>query len=182
MRYLAADLPGPLVIEEQPHKDERGFFTRVWCARESDEAGIVSRIAQINSSVTRETGTVRGMHLQRGLHGEAKTVRCVRGSLFDVVVDLRRGSPHFGKWFGTVLSADNRRALYVPPGFAHGFQTLEDDVEAFYSVSEFYAPEAEAGLDHSDPEVGIQWPLPVSRVSDRDRDLPGLDAFREGVS
>jgi len=179
MRFEPAGLGDAFVLDLDPREDERGFFARIWCAREAAEHGLETRVAQANLSWTRTRGSIRGLHMQTGEHVEAKLVRCVRGAIFDVAVDLRRGSSDFGRWTGVELSAENRRALYLPPGFAHGFQTLDDDAEVLYLVSEFYAPHAEAGLRFDDPDVGVDWPLPVTLVSERDRALPGLAAFRE---
>lgn len=169
MRFEETPLAGAFVIEIEPHADDRGFFARAYCAREFEEHGLEPRVVQANLSYNRSKGTLRGMHYQAPPAGEAKLVRCIRGAIHDVIVDLRRDSPTYLQHVGVDLTAENRRALFVPALFAHGFQTLEDEVEVFYQVSEFYTPGAERGLRHDDPALGISWPLPVSEISDKDR-------------
>ena len=172
MRFVETPVAGAWVIELEPFEDERGFFARSFCAREFEARGLETRLVQCNLSWNRRKGTLRGMHYQRPPAAEAKLVRCVRGALFDVVLDLRSGSPTEGRHHGVELSAANRRSLYIPPGCAHGFQSLVDDTEILYQMSEFYTPEAGAGVRHDDPRFGIAWPLPVAVISDRDRDWP----------
>ncbi|MEM1145778.1 MAG: dTDP-4-dehydrorhamnose 3,5-epimerase [Pseudomonadota bacterium] len=172
MKFQKTSLSGACVIDLETHDDNRGFFARVWCAHEFEDAGLKNGTAQINMSYNSKAGTLRGMHYQIAPHEEVKVVRCVRGALYDVIIDLRVDSPSFGQHFGIELSAKNRRALYVPEGFAHGFQTLEDDTEALYQVTEFYAPGSERGLRFNDSRFDIRWPLPVSTISDKDRDWP----------
>lgn len=169
MRFEETPLTGAFVIEIEPHADDRGFFARTYCAREFEEHGLETRVVQANLSYNRSKGTLRGMHYQAPPAGEAKLVRCIRGAIHDVIVDLRPDSPTYLQHVGVDLTAENRRALFVPALFAHGFQTLEDEVEVFYQVSEFYTPGAERGLRHDDPALGISWPLPVSEISDKDR-------------
>ncbi len=168
-------LNGAYLIDIEPRGDERGFFARGWCAREFEQQGLVNRMVQANLSFNATAGTLRGLHFQREPHAEVKLVRCTRGALFDVVVDLRPDSPTYRQWAGAELSADNRRAMYVPEGFAHGLQTLCDDTEVFYQVSAFYAPQAEGGLRWDDPAIGIDWPLPVAQISDKDSAWPWLE-------
>jgi len=169
---------GAYLIGLEPHADERGFFARAFCAREFAEHGLVERFVQANLSHNPHQGTLRGLHFQRSPHAEAKLVRCTRGVLFDIVVDLRAGSPTYAHWAGAELSADNRRALYVPEGCAHGFQTLSDDTEAFYLVSAFYTPDVEAGLRWDDPRLAIDWPIrPPRLISPKDAAWPTLDEF-----
>ena len=153
-------------------EDDRGLFAYGFRADEFARHGLIPTIAQINLSHTRDRGTLRGMHFQVAPHEEAKTVRCVRGAAYDVIVDLRPGSPTCCRWFGTELTADNRRALYVPPGFAHGFQTLTDDVEVIYLVSAYYAPAHAGGVRWNDPAFRIAWPLDPVKMHERDRTYP----------
>jgi len=169
VRFEETPLAGAFVIELEPHADDRGFFARAYCAREFEEHGLEPRVVQANLSYNRSKGTLRGMHYQAPPAGEAKLVRCIRGAIHDVIVDLRPDSPTYLQHVGVDLTAENRRALFVPALFAHGFQTLEDEVEVFYQVSEFYTPGAERGLRHDDPALGISWPLEVSEISDKDR-------------
>lgn len=176
MRFLESRLQGAWLIEPEPLADERGFFARTWCRREFASRNLDTEIAQTSLSFNRKAGTLRGLHYQRPPHEETKLVRCTRGALWDVIVDLRPFSPTRGQWQGFELSADNRRALYVPKGFAHGFQTLEDATEASYQISAFHVPEAAAGLRWDDPSLGIAWPLPVSVISERDLHWPLLAA------
>jgi dTDP-4-dehydrorhamnose 3,5-epimerase len=176
MIFTETELPGAYTIDIDPREDERGFFARAWCAEEFAQYDLVTRVAQSNVSYNARRGTLRGMHYQVPPHAEVKIVRCTRGAIYDVIVDLRPESSTHRRWIGVELSADNRRMLYVPEGFAHGFQTLEDDTEAFYQVSEFYAPGAERGLRWNDPALGIEWPLPDDPiVSEKDRTWPDFE-------
>jgi dTDP-4-dehydrorhamnose 3,5-epimerase len=173
MRFTEARLPGAFMIDLEFIRDSRGFFSRAWCERELAQNGLETRVAQCNLSHSGHRGTLRGMHYQRPPFQEAKVIRCIRGSMYDVIVDLRPDSPCFRGWMGVELSASNRRSLYVPPGFAHGFQTLEDDTEAFYMTSEFFTPDAEGGVRWDDPVFGIRWPIdPPSVISDKDASWP----------
>jgi dTDP-4-dehydrorhamnose 3,5-epimerase len=176
MRFTETQLPGAFIIDIQPLEDERGFFARGFCERELAEHGLIPRVVQANISFNRRKGTLRGMHSQVAPHEETKLVRCTRGALYDVIVDLRPDSSTYLQWTGVELTADNRRALFVPQGFAHGFQTLQDDTEAFYQVSEFYTPAAERGLRHDDPAIGIDWPLAVASISAKDAAWPDVQA------
>lgn len=160
------------LIELEPRGDDRGFFARAWCRRELEAAGLDTSFAQANMSGSVHTGTLRGLHFQRPPFSEVKLVRCVRGAILDVIVDIRVGSPTYLQWGGFELSADNRRSLYVPQGFAHGFQSLTDDVELYYQVSEYYSPEHEFGLRFDDPALGIDWPRPVTVMSEKDQSWP----------
>lgn len=160
------------MIQLEQHGDERGFFARSWCRREFEEHGLDPRLVQCNLSFNRSKGTLRGMHYQQAPFGEAKLVRCVRGALHDVIIDLRPHSPTYKQHFGVELSAENRSALYVPEGFAHGFLTLEDDTEVFYQMSQFYSAEHSRGLRWDDPAFGIWWPTEVRVISERDRTYP----------
>lgn len=165
-------LDGVLRVDADPRRDERGAFTRLFCATELAPLLGERRIVQINLSLTRQAGAVRGLHFQHPPHAEMKLVRCVRGRVWDVVVDLRRESPTFLRWHGELLSAANQRMLVIPEGCAHGFQVLEEDSELLYLHTEFYRPEAEGGVRHDDPALAVDWPLPVLDLSARDRQHP----------
>jgi dTDP-4-dehydrorhamnose 3,5-epimerase len=160
------------LIKPERHEDERGFFARTWCQREFEEHGLDADLVQCNVSFNKTKGTVRGMHFQTAPHEEVKLVRCTRGRVFDVIVDVRPRSTTFGESFGAELSAENGVAIYVPAGFAHGFQTLEDDCELFYQISCEHHAESARGIHYADSEVRIDWPLPASIVSDKDTRLP----------
>jgi dTDP-4-dehydrorhamnose 3,5-epimerase len=174
MIFEETELIGAYVIHLEELGDERGFFARAWCAREFEAAGLSTDLVQTNFSYNIRAGTLRGLHYQVAPHQESKLVRCIRGAIYDVIVDLRKDSESYRQWTGVELSARNRRSLYVPAGFAHGFQTLEDETEVLYQVSEFYTPGAERGLRYDDPAVGIDWPLEVSAISDKDASWPRL--------
>jgi dTDP-4-dehydrorhamnose 3,5-epimerase len=175
MKFSSTRLAGAYIVEPEPREDARGFFARTFCAREFSEHGLTRSFVQCSISLNRMQGTLRGLHYQRPPACEAKLVRCTAGALFDVIVDLRPGSPTYQQHLGVDLTAKNRRALYVPEMFAHGFQTLEPDTEVFYQISEYYTPEASTGLRYDDPRLGIQWPLPVATVSEKDASWPLLD-------
>jgi len=179
MIFRELNLPGAFVLEPERVEDERGFFARAFCREELAAHGLDPTVAQCSLSFNRRRGTLRGMHYQAAPAEEAKLVRCVRGAIHDVIVDVRPASPTLGRHAAARLDADNRLALYLPPGFAHGFQTLEDDTELYYQMSAAYSPEHARGFRHDDPELGIAWPLPVSVISERDRTLPRF-AEREG--
>lgn len=168
MRFLATDLAGAFLIELEEHHDERGFFARAWCAHEFEVHGLRSTIAQVNVSYNATKGTLRGLHYQVPPSAEAKTVRCTRGAIFDVIVDLRRDSPTYMRWLGVKLNATQRNMLYVPEGFAHGFQTLEDETEVLYLMSNFHDPQTARGIRFDDPAFAIKWPLPVLSISEKD--------------
>ena len=172
MIFTPTELPDVVVVDLEQREDERGFFARAWCAREFAEAGLSTELVQCNLSFNEQRGTLRGMHFQRAPHAEAKLVRCTRGAIYDVAVDLRPGSPTHGRWVGVELTAENRRALYVPEGCAHGYQTLADGTETFYQVSEWYTPQAEGGVRWDDPAFGIEWPLPDPVLSPKDASWP----------
>jgi dTDP-4-dehydrorhamnose 3,5-epimerase len=173
MRFVETELEGAYVLDLEPIEDERGFFGRAWCKRELEERGLSAELAQCNLSLSRRKGTLRGLHFQIPPHAEVKVVRCVRGAMFDVIVDLRRDSATYTRWIAVELSADNRRALYVPEGFAHGFQTLADETETFYMISAEYSPDAARGLRWNDDTFGIEWPDPENALlSERDRGWP----------
>lgn len=169
MRFIDTKLKEAFIIELEPKEDERGFFARSFCQEEFKAHGLNSRVVQCNISFNRKRGTLRGLHYQIAPYEEAKLVRCTRGAIYDVIIDLRPESPTFKQWIGVELTAENHRMLYVPEGFAHGFQTLEDNTEVFYQVSEFYHPESERGVRWDDPAFNIEWPLPVTVVSEKDQ-------------
>jgi len=174
MRFDATPLRGMWVAQTSPRGDERGRLTRLFCADAFASIRKDLRFVQVNHSVTALRGTVRGLHWQRAPQAEAKLIRCLRGRVFDVAVDLRAGSPTFGCWHALELSDDNEREVFIPEGCAHGFQALSDDVHLLYQHTVAHAPACEAGLRHDDAEVGIAWPLPVAGLSKRDRHLPTL--------
>ena len=176
MRFVPTALAGAYTIEVEPHEDSRGFFARTFCAREFAEHGLETNFVQCSVSMNRTRGTLRGMHYQLPPAGEAKLVRCTAGAIRDVIVDLRQNSQTYLQHFSVELTAQNRCALYVPKTFAHGFQTLEDDTEIFYQMSEFYSPDKSAGVRFDDPKLGIQWPLPVAAIAEKDRTWPLLQA------
>ncbi len=175
MIFSETKLKGVYLIEPERHEDERGFFARTWCQREFEGHGLNPSLVQCNVSFNRKKGTLRGMHYQIPPHAEAKLVRCTRGAGFEVVVDLRPGSPTHRRWVGIELTAENRWMLYIPGGCAHGFQTLADSTELFYQMSEFYHPESARGVRWDDPAFGIEWPLPVTVISEKDSGWTLLD-------
>jgi dTDP-4-dehydrorhamnose 3,5-epimerase len=172
MRFTATDLVGARLIDPSPHEDDRGRFMRAWCARQFAEQGLDFVPVQANMGFSVRKGTVRGMHFQEAPAVEAKLVRCTKGAIFDVVLDLRPESPSYGKWYGAELSAVNGRMLYVPEQCAHGYQTLEDDTEIYYLTSAFYTPSAVQGRRFNDPAYNIQWPLEATVVSEQDLTWP----------
>lgn len=172
MRFLETRLLGAWRIELEPSQDNRGSFARTFCAREFSERGLHTAFLQHSSSQSRDKGTLRGMHFQAAPHGEVKVVSCLKGMIFDVIVDLRPDSPTYRAWDAFELSRENHRQLYIPQGFAHGFQTLCDDAEVAYLISAFYVPDAARGVRHDDPAIAIDWPLPVAAISDKDRSWP----------
>ena len=172
MRFEETKLCGAWLIEAEPAHDERGFFARTFCAREYGERGLTTQFVQNSTSHSNARGTLRGMHFQRAPHAEVKVVSCLKGALWDVIIDLRPESPTYRRWQGFELSAANQRQLYIPAGFAHGFQTLCDDTRAGYLISAFYVPQAAAGVRYDDPAFGIDWPLPASVISEKDRSWP----------
>ena len=178
MIFEETPLAGAWLVTPQPAADERGAFARLFCAEIFAERGLASRLDQISYSYNRTRGTLRGLHLQRPPHAEAKLIRVTAGAIFDVIVDLRAGSPTYGRWHAVELTAATRAQLYVPAGMAHGFQTLTDDAEITYSISTPFAPESQDGVRWDDPELAIAWPEPANPIiSPRDRALPGLKAF-----
>jgi dTDP-4-dehydrorhamnose 3,5-epimerase len=178
MIFQSTDIGGVWVIEAERLGDERGFFARTWDADEFTERGLNARLVQCSISYNRVHGTLRGLHFQAAPYEEAKLVRCTSGAVFDVAVDLRPDSPTYGDWFGIELSAENRRALYVPEGCAHGFLTLDDDCEVHYQISQHYVPAAARGARWNDPAFGIRWPGEVIVINERDRSYPDVSLER----
>lgn len=176
MRFVETPLAGARVIEIEPHADARGFFARTFCRDELTAAGLPGEFMQASVSYNIRRGTLRGMHFQAAPHEEPKLVRCTRGAIFDVIIDLRRASPTHCRWFGIELTAENRRTLYVPPGFAHGFQTLVDDTEILYQMAEPYLADAARGVRWNDPAFAIAWPIGEPFMSERDAGYPDYRA------
>ena len=174
-------LEDAFLIEPEPVFDKRGVFARVFCQRELKDILNGRNIMQINHSRTMRKGSIRGMHFQWPPAGEIKIVKCIRGSVFDVIIDLRKNSSSFLKWHGEILSSENMKMMYVPEGFAHGFQTLEENCELTYLHTEFYSPDYEGGIHFNDPETGIEWPLEVTNVSERDEQHPLLTKDFKGI-
>jgi dTDP-4-dehydrorhamnose 3,5-epimerase len=172
MLFLQTDVSGARVINPEPHQDHRGRFMRAWCAREFVEHQLDFQPVQANMGLSIKKGTIRGLHCQNKSAPEAKLVRCTRGAIFDVVLDIRPDSPSYGKWYGTELSAGNGRMLYVPEGCAHGCQSLEDNAEIYYMTTAYYTPGSVQGVRFDDPAYAIQWPLAVTEISNQDRNWP----------
>ena len=172
MIFTETKLKGMFIIQPERLKDERGFFARTWCNREFAAHGFNPNLVQCNISFNKKRGTLRGMHHQVAPHEEAKLVRCTMGAIYDVVIDLRPNSPTFKDWLSVELTAENRKMIYVPEGFSHGFMTLEDNTEVFYQMSEFYAPECARGIRWDDPAFNIAWPEDVKVISKKDKEYP----------
>jgi dTDP-4-dehydrorhamnose 3,5-epimerase len=172
MKFIRVPLEGAFVVEIEPVVDQRGFFARTWCAEEFRSHGLDPRLAQCGFSFNKRKGTLRGMHYQAEPHAEVKLIRCFAGAIYDVILDLRPASPSYCKWFGVELTASNGKMLYVPEGFAHGFETLADDTQVFYQMSVPYRPELARGVRWNDPLFDIQWPHRDAILSERDRSFP----------
>ena len=181
MKIKQISLQDAFIIELEPVTDDRGLFARVFCRRELQNILHGKNIVQINHSITRQKGVVRGMHFQYPPKAEIKMVKCLRGSVFDVVINLRKDSSAFLKWYGEVLSAENMKMMYVPEGFAHGFQTLEENCELLYLHTEFYSPEHEGGVRYNDPMINISWPLAATDISAKDQGYPLLSKDFKGI-
>ena len=181
MIFTETPLKGAYLVSPERITDERGFFARSWCENEYRDVGLAPRIAQCSISYNRVKGTLRGMHYQVPPFEEDKLVRCTRGSIYDVIIDLHTDSKSFGKHFGVTLSAENRTMLQIPKGFAHGFLTLEDDTEIFYQMSEFYAPDCARGIRWNDPSFAIVWPGEVRILSGKDQSYPDFDPKKAGI-
>ena len=175
MKFNKTSLEGAYVIEVDKIEDNRGFFGRLWCEREFEEYNLNTNLVQSNISFSKFKGTLRGMHFQKSPFAETKLVRCTQGSMYDVIIDLRPESPTFKKWFGVELSAKNRKMLYVPENFAHGFITLEDNSEVYYMVTEFYNKNAEEGIRWNDPAFDIHWPQKVKVITKKDDNHPNFN-------
>jgi dTDP-4-dehydrorhamnose 3,5-epimerase len=175
MIFTKIKLKGSYIIEPEKNTDERGFFARSWCQKEFQKYGLNCNLVQCNISYNKNKGTLRGMHYQIEPYPEAKLVRCTQGAIYDVIIDLRQNSSTFKQWFGVELTAKNHTMLYIPEGFAHGFQTLEDDTEVFYQMSQFYHPECERGVRFDDPSFGIKWLLTEDLIiSEKDQNYPNF--------
>lgn len=181
MEFEQTPIEGVRIVRPRKLVDERGFFARVVCEHELGADGLIGHFVQANVGFNTRRGTLRGLHFQREPHAEAKLVRCTRGRAWDVAVDLREGSPTWARWFGLELNPDEHTMLYVPPGCAHGYLTLADDTEMLYHTSAFYSPDATAGRRWDDPTFAIEWPAPVTVVSEQDRDWPLLPRGEESA-
>ena len=169
MRFTETRLKGAFIIEPERLEDDRGFFARTFCQKEFEAQGLNPKIVQCNISYNKHKGTLRGMHYQVAPMAEAKLVSCTRGAIYDVIIDLRHGSPTYCQWFAEELNTENRKMIYIPEGFAHGFQSLEDDTEVFYQMSEFYSPEHARGVRWDDPVFGIKWHERQRIISTKDK-------------
>ena len=176
MIFTETKLLGAYIIDIEPIKDQRGFFARTWCSRVFENQGLVTQMVQYNISFNYTQGTVRGLHYQVAPHSEVKLFKCIRGTVYHIIVDLRPESSTYKSWIAEKLSDKNRRMLYVPEGFASGYQTLEDNCEVFYQVSEYYKPNSERGIRWNDPSFGITWPTQVTIVSDKDKSFPDFES------
>lgn len=181
MVFTETNLKGAFVIELKKLEDERGFFSRAWCNEETGNFALTNSIVQANMSFSKHKGTLRGLHYQKSPFQEGKYLRCIRGKIFDVIVDLRKDSPTFLKWFGVELSAENRKMIYAPENFAHGFVTLEDNSEVHYLVTKPYHGQAEKGIRWNDPTIGIEWPEKIVHVSDKDANIPDINISDLGL-
>ncbi len=181
MNFYPTFLAGSYEIGLEPLGDNRGWFSRFYCKREFAAINHTKDWVQMNHSFTEKKGTVRGMHFQKPPHDEVKLVRCIVGAVWDVIVDIRAGSPTFLKWYGAEISAQNKRMIYIPEGFAHGFQTLTDNCELIYAHTQYYQPDAESGLNFQDSVLGIEWKLPVAQISERDSNHPFISKNFKGI-
>jgi dTDP-4-dehydrorhamnose 3,5-epimerase len=172
MIFQETSVKGAFILEIERLEDERGFFARSWCQKELQTHSLVSHVVQENISFNKQKGTLRGMHYQAPPYGEAKVVRCTRGAIFDVIIDLRLESPTFKQWIGVDLTSDNYKMLYVPENCAHGYITLDDSTEATYLVSQFYHRELERGVRYDDPAFRVRWPIEVRVISEKDKSWP----------
>lgn len=179
--FIGTPLAGLKLIQRKPIEDGRGFLSRFFCVEEFKNVGLNKNISQINHTLTRKMGAVRGLHYQKPPYAETKIVSCLKGEIFDIAVDIRKGSPTFMHWHGEILSAQNQRSLLIPEGFAHGFQTLTEDCELIYLHTALYAKEAEGALNVADPRLNIHWPLAITELSDRDRLHPIITLEFEGI-
>jgi dTDP-4-dehydrorhamnose 3,5-epimerase len=178
MLFTPTDLPGAMIVDLDRKSDDRGFFARSWCRDEFTQHGLNPALVQCNVSFNRAAGTLRGMHYQIPPHEEAKLVRCTAGALYDVIIDMRPSSKTYLRHLAVELTAENRRALYIPEGFAHGFVTLADNTEIFYQMSAFYHAESQRGVRYNDPAFGIRWPVPINVISPKDTEYPNFKPDR----
>jgi dTDP-4-dehydrorhamnose 3,5-epimerase len=176
--FTETQLPGAFIIEPERIADEGGFFARTWCQKELVSHGLESRLVQCNISYNPQKGTLRGMHFQTAPREEVKIVRCTRGEIYDVIIDLRPGSDTYKKWVGVTLGEEKRNMIYIPKGFAHGFITLSDQAEVFYQMSEFYSPDNARGVRWNDPAFDIRWPIAVQLIAERDNNYPDFEPTR----
>ena len=181
MKILGNPFESAFVLEAEPYVDHRGQFARIYCQNELRQIGHYKQIVQINYSLTRERGAIRGMHFQYPPKDEIKIVKCLHGSVFDVIVDLRSDSDTFLQWYGEVLSDENLKMMYIPEGFAHGFQTMEENTELLYLHTEFYSPEHEGGVRYNDPMISIAWPLEITEISEKDGTYPLISEQFKGI-
>ena len=181
MKFKKTKIEGLHTIDLNPYKDDRGWFGRAYCENEFKSIRFNERFVQINHSFNAQKGTLRGMHFQKHPYGETKLIRCITGKVFDVAVDLRKDSPTFLQWEGVELSAENKRMILIPKGFAHGFITLEDNTELLYNHTEFYIPEADTGFHYNDSRANINWPISIKKISEKDRILPNIEDSFEGI-
>ena len=175
MLFTELKLPGAFIIDVERLEDDRGFFGRIWCKQEFKEHGLNTSLVQANASYNKFNGTLRGMHFQKKPFQETKLVRCTKGAIYDVIVDIRPQSQTFKQWIGVELNEDNRRMLYVPEGFAHGYLTLQDETEVYYMITEYYTKASEGGILWNEPEIGIEWPQKPKIISDKDLIHPPFD-------
>ncbi len=182
MKFIKTNIKDMYIIEPKPFQDERGSFSRVFCENELKEISLTKRIVQINHSTTTKKGAIRGMHFQLPPKAEIKIVKCIRGSILDVGIDLRKDSSTFLQWHGEILSEDNMKLLVIPEGFAHGFQALVENIEMIYFVTEVYAPQNEGGVRFNDPKIKINWPLEITDISKKDNEWPYLDEDFKGIN
>lgn len=174
MHFIETKLKGAYCITLDPNQDERGYFARTFCKKEFDNLGLHNDFVQCNLSYNRKKGTLRGLHYQLSPHEEVKIVSCRKGAIFDVIVDMRHGSETYGQWFSVELSEQNKKSLYIPAGFAHGFQTLVDETEVYYQMGQYYVPDSARGIIWSDQSLKITWPIDNPIISERDKSFPGL--------
>ena len=176
MKFFKTPLEGAYIIELEKLEDNRGFFSRLYCSKEFNNHNLNNTFVQVNNSLSKNKGTLRGIHYQKSPMAESKLVRCISGGLYDVIVDLRANSKTYKHWFGVTLTNKNRKMIFVPEGFGHAFLTLENNTEAIYFVSQYYSPEHESGLIWNDKEIGIQWPIKPLFISDKDKNNPSFDS------
>jgi len=181
MKFTKTSIKNLYIIEPEPFEDQRGMFSRIYCKNELEKIGHTKEIVNINHSLTKLKGVIRGMHFQYPPKSEIKMVKCIKGSVYDVAIDLRRNSLTFLKWHAEILSAENMKMLYIPEGFAHGFQTLTKDCELIYFHTEFYSPQSEGGIRYNDPSVNIQWPLEITEISKKDSEIKLLNYNFKGI-